>query len=155
MKDYTILHMPIIKGIAIEVNAARTARTLSSLVASGVAIIQAIDITADVVQNSYHKAVLIEAKKEVEKGNPMSAVFSAHTDLYPVFVGEMVNVGEETGKLGGMLSDIASFYEKEVDQKTKNLSTVIEPILMIVIGAAVGLFAVSIISPIYSLVNNI
>ena len=75
--------------------------------------------------------------------------------MYPVMVGEMMEVGEETGKIGEMLSDIALFYESEVEQKTKDMSTVIEPFLMIVVGVSVGFFALAMISPIYSLVGAI
>ena len=91
----------------------------------------------------------------VQKGAPISSVFKAQTALYPVMVGEMIEVGEETGKLGSMLLDVALFYEGEVDAKTKDLSTIIEPVLMIFIGAAVGFFAVSMLSPMYSIMDSI
>lgn len=152
---FTILHIPIISELVKETNSARTARTLSSLLSSGVEVVSAISITGEVVQNSYYKKVLKQAEKEVEKGEPLSKSFIAHTELYPVIVGEMISVGEETGQLSDMLKDIATFYEEEVESKTKNLSTIIEPFLMIFIGAIVGFFALSMISPIYSLSNSL
>ena len=132
-----------------------TARTLSSLIMSGVPITRAIEITEDVVQNIYYKKVLMEAKVAVEKGAPFSEAFVANPDLYPVMMSEMMQVGEETGKLSDMLLDIAVFYEEEIENKTKNLSTIIEPVLMIIIGAGVGFFAISMISPLYSILDNI
>jgi type IV pilus assembly protein PilC len=85
----------------------------------------------------------------------MSAVFTANEHLYPPFVGEMIAVGEETGKIAEMLLGVAVYYEDEVEEKTKDLSTIIEPVLMIIIGAGVGVFAISMLAPTYSLVNNI
>jgi type IV pilus assembly protein PilC len=107
------------------------------------------------VQNIYYKEVLEKAKVAVEKGAPFSESFLAHTNLYPVMMSEMTEVGEETGKLSDMLSQIASFYEEEIENKTKNLSTIIEPVLMIFIGAGVGFFAISMISPLYSVLGSL
>jgi type IV pilus assembly protein PilC len=153
--DSVILKLPVIGVIAKEMNSARTTRTLGSLLSSGVDISRAITITRDVVQSHPYKLLLEEARLKVEKGAPLSGIIKSNTNLYPVMVGEMMEVGEETGKLTDMLHDIATFYEDEVDAKTKDLSTVIEPMLMIFIGAAVGFFAISMISPMYSLVDNI
>lgn len=153
--DKIVVKLPLIGTLIKEVNAARTTRTMASLLMSGVSIGRAITITRDVLQNSQYKKVLTEIESAIEKGIPMSSVFIAHTNLYPVMVGEMVAVGEETGKLSSMLLDVAVFYEGEVDAKTKDLSTIIEPVLMIVIGAAVGFFAVSMLSPMYSIMDNI
>ena len=107
------------------------------------------------VQNIYYKKVLYQAKEAVEKGAPFSEIFRNNSNLYPVMMSEMVAVGEETGKLSEMLLQVAIFYEGEIENKTKNLSTIIEPILMIVIGSGVGFFAISMISPLYSVLDNI
>jgi type IV pilus assembly protein PilC len=154
--DFVTLHMPMIKNLSKEVNAARTARTLSSLISSGVDIVAAIGITSAVVQNHYFKNLLDEAAKQVEIGELLSASLSnSKGNLFPVFVGEMLAVGEETGKMTDMLDNIATYYETEVDQKTKDLSTIIEPFLMILIGIAVGIFAIAMMLPTYSLVDAI
>ncbi len=150
-----ILKIPIIGNIIKEVNSARTARTLSSLLNSGVDMVESVRITTDVVQNVHYKAVLEKAGESIKKGDPISKIFTENTKLYPIFLGEMMSVGEETGKIGEMLMGVAIFYEDDVEQKTKDMSTVIEPFLMVIIGAVVGFFAVAMISPMYSLVNVI
>ena len=153
--DFLVLHFPAISTITKETNAARTARTLSALLSSGVPIGQALSITSDVVQNSYYKQVLNESKISVEKGGSISDVFVKNDHLYPIFVGEMINVGEETGNMAKMLMEVAIFYENEVEQKTKDMSTIIEPFLMVFIGAVVGFFAISMITPMYSIMNTV
>jgi len=153
--DFVAVKMPVVGNLTKELNTARTARTMSSLLSSGVSIIRAVEITQDVVQNIYYKNILNEAKIVVEKGAPFSKVFEANSKFYPVMMSEMVQVGEETGKLSDMLLQIALFYEEEIENKTKNLSTIIEPLLMIVIGAGVGFFAISMISPLYSILDSI
>jgi type IV pilus assembly protein PilC len=150
-----ILKMPIVGSLAQEINTARTARTLSSLLHSGVEVVESISITAEVIQNVYFRAVLENAKKTIQKGDLMSKIFEENEKLYPVFFAEMLSVGEETGKMDEMLLNVATFYEEDVDQKTKDMSTIIEPVMIVFIGAAVGFFAVSMIEPMYSLVNVI
>lgn len=152
---FVLLKLPIIGTMTKEVNAARTARTMSSLLTAGVDMIRAIEITEEVVQNVYYKPILRQARSAVEGGRPLSEVFLAHERLYPVFVGEMLTVGEETGQLGSMMKELADFYENEVERKTKDLSTIIEPLLMVVIGGAVGFFALAMIAPIYSITDSI
>lgn len=155
ISDFVSLRIPVIGEIVKQVNAARTARTLSALISSGVDIVVAIGVTKEVIQNSYYKTILEESEKAIQKGEQISTIFLEHDELYPLFVGEMLSVGEETGKIGDMLGGVAEFYENEVDQKTKDMSSIIEPVLMIVIGAAVGAFAISMLAPTYSLVDAI
>jgi type IV pilus assembly protein PilC len=152
---YIVLKIPLIGNLIKEVNSARTARSLSSLIGSGVDVLEALRITKDIVQNVHYKKVIAKSVEEVEKGEPISKVFHENDNLYPLFFSEMIAVGEETGKIGEMLMGVATFYEEDVDQKTKDMSTVIEPFLMIIIAVGVGFFAIAMISPMYSLVNII
>jgi len=153
--SWLIPKLPIIGTLAKETNSARTARTLSSLLDSGVDVLQSIQITEEVLQNVYYKKILHEAAQRVEKGTALSEVFIQRKDLYPILVGEMIMVGEETGQIAGMLGELAIFYETEVERKTKDLSTIIEPLLMVVIGASVGFLALALIAPIYSISDGL
>jgi type IV pilus assembly protein PilC len=146
-----ILRLPIFGVIVRQSNSAVTMRTLSSLISSGVSMVEAIRITGEVLQNPRYVAVMKKAGEEVQAGAALSTIFTREEYLYPILVGEMAEVGEETGKLSEMLLKAALFYEGEIDAVTKNLSTIIEPLLMVFIGIAVGFFAVSMIQPMYSL----
>lgn len=153
--DYLMLKIPLFHNLVMETNSARTARTLSSLLSAGVDMVLAISIARDVVGNSFYQKVLKEAEESVTKGGTISATFEKFPKLYPPLMAEMIAVGEETGRLSDLLSETAEFYETSVENQTKDLSTIIEPLLMLFIGAGVGFFAVSMIAPIYSLSNAI
>jgi type IV pilus assembly protein PilC len=155
LSDFIALHFPVLSPIVKQYNAAQTTRTLSSLFSSGVTVVEALEITEDVMQNSYYKEVLSKAKDVIQKGIPLSTIFMENQDIYPMLVGEMMQVGEETGKLAEMLEKIASFFEEEVSTVTKDLSTVIEPLLMLFIASGVGFFAIAMISPMYKLTASI
>ncbi|OHB24478.1 MAG: hypothetical protein A2542_01120 [Parcubacteria group bacterium RIFOXYD2_FULL_52_8] len=152
---FTFLHLPLVGGLMAKANAATTARTISSLIAAGVDMVAALEITERVVQNTYFTDVLRRARGEVQQGASLATAFQTKKNPYPVLMGEMIEVGEETGKLSEMLLKVAIFYEEEVTQATKDLSTIIEPLLMVVIGAAVGFFAIAIVQPIYSIGGSI
>ena len=153
--DRLSVRLPLIGPIVLKVNSASTMRTLSSLISSGVPMLEALRITREVLQNGQYRAVINRALEAVEKGRTLSSILKQEERLYPVLVGEMAAVGEETGDLPSMLMKGALFYEKEVDQITKNLSTIIEPVLMVLIGIAVGFFAIAMLSPMYSLTDAI
>jgi type IV pilus assembly protein PilC len=150
-----LIRAPVISGIVKKMNSARTSRTLSSLISSGVNIVEALEITEEVVQNSAYQKVLRQARAEIQRGNPISKTFISYCDVYPVLVGEMMAIGEETGKLSEMLLRLAVFYEDDVAEAAKTLSTIIEPVLMVLVGAIVGFFAVSMIQPLYSAVGGL
>ncbi|MFA6279009.1 MAG: type II secretion system F family protein [Candidatus Paceibacterota bacterium] len=145
------LHLPVVGELIRETYSARAARTLSSLLSSGVPVLDALVITKEVVHARAFAAVVDEAGEHVKKGETLSSSFAAHTKLYPILMSEMLAVGEETGKVAPMLKQIAEFYEADVGEKTKDLSTIIEPVLILLIGAFVGVFAVAMIAPIYQL----
>lgn len=149
------LRLPFINNLTRQVNSAVVMRTIASLVSAGVSLTKTIEVAEQVVQNYYYKQALVEALAKVQKGIALSVIFSAHQNLFPIFVSEMSAVGEETGKMPEMLLKGAVFFEEEVDQVTKNLATIIEPVLIVVMGLAVGLFAISLFDPIYSLSNAI
>lgn len=149
----SLLKIPVIGQLVQEVNTARTARTMSSLLSSGVDVVESVNITAEVVQNVHFKHALEKASNAIKNGELMSKTFAEYTNYYPIFFVEMMNVGEETGKTGEMLLGVAKYYEDDVNQRTKDMSTIIEPILILVIGGAVGFFAISMIQPMYSLVD--
>jgi type IV pilus assembly protein PilC len=149
------LKLPVIGTLVRETFSARVARSLSSLLSSGVEMLTAIAIAEEVVGDNVFGKVVNEAGVRVKKGDALSAAFVEHPKLYPVFMGDMIAVGEETGQVASMLGQVAEYYESDVEEGTKDLSTIIEPMLMLFVGAGVGVFAVSMISPIYSLSSQI
>jgi type IV pilus assembly protein PilC len=153
MFDAFVLKIPILGGIIRKANAALMTRTLSSLIAAGVPIVRSLEITSQVVGNIYFQDSIRICAQRVAKGERLSASLKEYERLYSVVIVQMVEVGEETGETGHILAKLAEFYEEEVNQVTKNLTSIIEPILMLVIGAVVGFFAISMIQPMYSMLG--
>lgn len=149
------LLLPILGPLVQKVNSARFARTFSSLIESGVTIVNALQIVAGTLGNIHFKESLAMAAEQVQKGEELSKILIKYENIYPPMIIQMIRVGEETGKLDEILKTLANFYEQEIDNTTKNLSSIIEPVIMIVIGAAVGFFAVSMIQPMYSIMGGI
>jgi type IV pilus assembly protein PilC len=146
---------PIFSPLVKQVNCARFARIYSSLLKSGVGSVEALKIISHTLTNYYYQQVLLDSIDDIQKGVSLSKVLSDNKNIFPILVSQIVQVGEETGKTEIVLLQLAEFYEDEVDQITKNLSAVIEPVLMVVIGLAVGFFAVAMLSPMYSMMDNI
>lgn len=153
--DAAVLKMPVIKGLSKKMNSARMCRTLGILIDSGVPIVKALEILSHTLSNHFFSQSLAHASQEIQKGKTLYESLKPYAKLYPPLVTQMIAVGEETGSLTKVLSKLADFYEDEVNNLTKNLSTIIEPIMMVIIGAGVGFFALSMITPMYSVLNNI
>ena len=153
--SFLTLHMPIVSNIIIKVNCARFARIYSALLKSGVSVVDSLNIVARTLSNVYYKDALNEGVAAIQKGVNLSGVIGAHPQIFPLLVTQMIEVGEETGKTEVVLEKLAEFYEAEVDQITKNMSSIIEPILMLMIGGMVGFFAVAMMQPMYSVLENI
>ena len=149
------LHLPIFGSLIRKYNTARFCRTLSYLETSGVPIVRSLQIVSHTVSNLRFREVLVEASEEVKKGVQLHTLLAKHPDVFQPLVTEMLAVGEETGKVAEMLLRLALFFEEEVADVTKNLSTIVEPVLMIAIGVIVGIFAISILQPIYSSLSTI
>jgi type IV pilus assembly protein PilC len=153
--DSFLLKLPTIGPVIMKFNVARFCRTLSSMVTSGVSIVQALDTVSGTLGNYYYSASAKDACVKVQKGLNLSEVISSYGKLYPAMMIHMVEVGEETGSVETTLQQVAEFYEDEVDQFTSNISSVIEPVLMLVMGGAVGIFALAFIQPMYSIMETI
>ena len=153
--DGIILKIPIISVLIKKTNAASTSRTLSSLVAAGVPIVRSLDIVSNTLGNYYYKTALAEAGERVKKGEKLSDALSQYKNIYPIIVVQMIKVGEETGETSNVLAKLASFFEEEVGNVTKNLASIIEPILMLIIGGVIGFFAISMVQPMYSMLDAV
>jgi len=153
--DTFLLKMPIISNIVKKNNSAFLIRSLSSLITSGIPLTRSLEISSKTINNHYFKEALIEANKKVKKGEKLSNALRSYQNIFPVGVIEMIEVGEETGKTSDILKKLADFYEQEAVNAIEKLTIILEPMLIIIIGLAVGLFAFSIIEPIYSSLNSI
>ncbi len=153
--DEFIFKIPLIGDLQRQIILTELTRTLSLMIGSGVSIIEALNVSSQIIKNSLISESLRDAQKMVEKGFPLAFSFSRHPDAFPFILSQMVAVGEETGKLDEVLSKVSHVFEVESDQKLKALTAAIEPAILIVLGIGVGLLVVSIILPIYNLTTKI
>lgn len=150
-----IIHGPIIGPIARKVNLARFARTVSGLLHTDIPVVQTLNVTADVLGNIHYAAAARECAERIKKGETISRTLGRYPKLFPPLVVQMVLVGERSGTVDSLLADVATFYERQVDQTLDSLSSIIEPILILALGGMVGGIAVAVIAPIYSLSQSI
>lgn len=153
--DRLFMRAPVIGVLIRQVASAKLARTLSSLISSGVPIVRTLEITSRVVGNEAFRESLVDAMETVERGTSLHESMAAHADVYPPLVIEMAAVGEESGKLSDVFEELADFYEEEVDTQLGSLSSIIEPVMMLVIGGIVGFFVISLMSPMYTVIGSI
>lgn len=142
--------MPIFGDLNIKTASANFARTLSTLVYSGLPMIEALGITANTMTNALYKIALLEAKDEVSKGVPLSEPINA-CGLFPPMVSHMTSIGEETGDLEGMLTRLADYYDEEVEMATQTVMSAMEPMIILVLAGVVGVLVASIIAPMLSM----
>jgi len=153
--DTVLLELPVISTIVKKTNSAHTVRTLGSLIAAGVPLVRSLEIVAESLGNSFYKTAILASLEKVKKGEKFSAALGVYHNLYPLTVIQMIEVGEETGETSSILEKLGDFFEEEVSQATKNLAAVIEPVLMLIIGGVVGFFAISMVQPMYSMLQSI
>lgn len=152
--DLFMLKFPIIGPIVKKVNLARFSRSLSSLLKTEIPLIKSFEISANVVGNTSYKDALNKAREEIKKGATISSSLEVYENLFPPMIIQMIMVGEKSGTTDDLLAEIAVYYEDEVDDTTRNLSSIIEPLMILVIGAAVGLMAVAVMMPMYNLAQQ-
>jgi type IV pilus assembly protein PilC len=149
-----LLRIPIVKMVVIKIAIARFSRTFASLMSSGVTVLDALEVTGGAIGNKVIEAELKSAAEEVRNGKQLSEPL-AHSTYFPPIVSQMLAVGEETGQIDTILVKVADFYEEEVDAVIDGISSLIEPMMIIVLGATVGLIAASVMGPIASLSQNV
>ena len=148
------LKMPVFGNLSIKTAAATFARTFSTLLASGISLIDAVDQTAKVMKNKVIRDKLMECKSQVAKGVPLSKPIK-DMDIFPIMLPQMMHIGEETGNIEDMMVKVADYYEEEVDLAVESLSAAMEPLIMVVLAGVVGVIVVAIYSPIMSMYDAV
>ncbi|MDO8524831.1 MAG: type II secretion system F family protein [bacterium] len=155
IKSSLWLKIPIISKLTRQTNSASTLRTLSSLLQSGVPIVKSLDIASGSLSNYHFRNALSDASRRVEKGEKLSIALKPYQDIFSPMVVQMIEVGEETGETPDILEKLAEFLEEEVGASTERLSSIMEPLLIMCVGGAVGFFAVSMMQPMFSIMEGV
>lgn len=151
--DNVKMRAPVFGKLFMKVYMARYARTLGTLVQSGLPLLEALDITKDAVNNVLVAETIDESIKQVRGGKALSTSIE-NTKTFLPLVPQMIKIGEQSGTIDQMLDRVATFYETEVDDEVKNLSTTLEPVMMVVLGVTVGLIVLAVLLPVYSLIGG-
>ncbi len=154
MWDRLIMQIPVIGQVLEKVYLARFSRNFATLIAGGIPVIQALKIVAEIINNVIYRDILLEAVEQVTNGKTISDALARHKEFPPI-VTQMVRVGEQTAQLDNILLKLAVFYEKEVDTKVATLSSLLEPIIMLVLGLGVGVLVAGVLLPIYNLASAV
>ncbi len=149
--DKFVLRLPILGAFTAKVNLVRFAENLSVLISAGLPITQALSITRDIMTNSVYKNIIKKTEERVAKGEKISSVTVEYPRSVPSFVTQMIATGEETGRLEETLMDIVNFYRQETERTASNLTTIIEPILILIMGIGIAVLAVSIFIPLFKI----
>jgi len=150
-----ILKLPIFGKLTREVNLAYFSRTLAILIKSGVPIVEAFEITSRSLSNIVYQEEVKGVIPTIKQGGQIAGYFKENPKVFPSVFSRMISIGEKTGNIDESLSYLASFYERDVDEITKNISSTIEPVLLVVMGLAIGFIAISIIMPIYEMTHGL
>lgn len=149
------LTMPIIGSVTKQVNLARFSRTFSSLLKTDIPVVQSLEITAHTLKNVYYKKTTLEAAEEIKKGLSIAEVIEKYPKLFPPLIIQMISIGEKSGTVDVLLEELANFYEEEIDNTTKALSSIIEPLLILFLGVIIGGIAIAVLLPMYTLTQQI
>lgn len=145
------LKLPLLGDFYRKLYLTRFAENLSVLITAGLPITQALKITKDIITNTVYKGILADAELKVSRGEKISSVLTKHGQYFPAFVTQMISTGEETGRLDKTLMEMVRFYRQEIERATERLTTLLEPILIIVLGAAVAFLAFAIFVPLFNI----
>ncbi len=153
--DYALLRSPVVGTMFINYNTSNITRTLGLLIKSGLPLSEALPVTSRTCENLVYKSELLKLGQTVNRGEKLSSYLKTRSVLFPDTLTQIVAVGEKSGRLSDSLIYISELFASEVDEFTKNLGTLVEPVLMIVMGLFVGFIAISIITPIYGITQNL
>jgi len=149
--DRFSLKIPILGDFLKKVNVVSFCQNLSVLISSGLPITQALKITEDILENSVYKKIVAKAEERVIRGEKLSTVLAENSDFVPAFVQQMVSTGERTGNMEKNLMDVVDFYGAEIERTTDNLTTILEPVLLLFLGVGIAILAISIFVPLFKM----
>jgi len=153
--DTTKIKIPVFKDIFKKIYLARFSENLRTLLKGGIPILKALDISGEVIGNKIYQNIIKEARERVRVGETINSAFSSYPKEIPPLVTQMIGVGEKTAQLDTILEKLASFYQQEVDRIVNNMTQLIEPLMILILGGGVGLLVSSILMPIYNIASGL